>query len=130
MFLFGCRSPADPAPRRAAGVRAILARASTYAQTRRRSPVAATPVPRTNMPVTRRPVRGGPAPPGMGGSGLRVMRQRRSASRMSRSSTTSSRGAAGGGGGSALFSRLNCFTIRKMMSAKIAKLRQMVMKLP
>ena len=52
-----------------------------------------------------------------------------SASRISRSSTTSSGGAAGLAG-SARRRRLICFTIRKMMKARIRKLSATVMKLP
>ena len=54
-----------------------------------------------------------------------------SASRISRSSThVLGRGAGGAGGGASRFSRLICFTIRKMTNARIMKLMAMVMKLP
>ena len=53
-----------------------------------------------------------------------------SASRISRSSITSSGGARRRPAGSARFSRLICFTIRKMMNARMTKLIATVMKLP
>ena len=55
--------------------------------------------------------------------------QRLTASRISRSSVTSS-GGAGGAGGVSRFRRFICFTIRKMMNARIRKLIATVMKLP
>jgi len=59
-----------------------------------------------------------------------TVRQRFSASRISRSKTTSSGGAVGAGGGASFFSRLICLTIMKMMKARITKLIATVMKLP
>ena len=63
------------------------------------------------------------------GTGAAAGFQRLTASRISRSSTTSSGGAAGAGGVSR-FRRLICFTIRKMMNARIRKLIATVMKFP
>ncbi len=53
-----------------------------------------------------------------------------SSSRISRSSTTSSGVGGGGGGGALRFSRLICFTMMKMMKARMTKLSEMVRKLP
>ena len=53
-----------------------------------------------------------------------------SASRISRRRTTSSGVAAGGAGGVAVFRRLICLTIMKMMKASIRKFNATVMKLP
>ena len=51
-------------------------------------------------------------------------------SRISRSRTMSSGVAAGAAGGASFFNLFTCFTIMKMMNARIRKLMAMVMKLP